>query len=84
MAVGVLIDTNIFIEVALAQQRSRLCQAFLEDHAGRLCISNFGLHSTGGHFASNEEDATLRNNFLKMCMKVSMFLPCHSSPSMKY
>lgn len=42
-----LIDTNIFLEILLKQDKSDACKAFLSDNIGSLHISDFSLHSIG-------------------------------------
>ncbi len=43
-----LIDTNIFLEVLLAQERAAEAQAFLAKAEERAsCISDYSLHSIG-------------------------------------
>ncbi|HWF44904.1 MAG TPA: PIN domain-containing protein [Candidatus Kapabacteria bacterium] len=47
MAVELLIDTNIFLEISLQQNREALCRKFLDDHVGQIAMSDFTLHSIG-------------------------------------
>lgn len=42
-----LADTNIFLEILLEQNKSAVCQSFLEEHHGEIFISDFSLHSIG-------------------------------------
>ena len=42
-----LIDTNIFLEILLKQERKETCKEYLNERIGRLCISDFSLHSIG-------------------------------------
>lgn len=42
-----LIDTNIFLEVLLSQEREESCKAFLDAHVGHLYVSDFSVHSIG-------------------------------------
>ena len=42
-----LVDTNIFLEILLAQDKSEACKTFLSDHIDELAISDFSLHSIG-------------------------------------
>ena len=42
-----LLDTNIFLEILLRQEKSELCKRFLVEHYGEVAISNFSLHSIG-------------------------------------
>lgn len=42
-----LLDTNILLEILLAQGKSDVCRRFLTDHARKLYMSDFALHSIG-------------------------------------
>lgn len=42
-----LLDTNIFLEILLKQDKSEKCKTFLNDNIGLLNISDFSLHSIG-------------------------------------
>lgn len=42
-----LIDTNVFLEVLLTQEKREYCKEFLDDNIGNLHISDFSLHSIG-------------------------------------
>ncbi len=42
-----LIDTNIFLEVLLGQEKTQECKDFLVNNLGHLEISDFTLHSIG-------------------------------------
>jgi len=42
-----LADTNIFLEVLLAGNKSEACKAFLARNSGKIHISDFSLHSIG-------------------------------------
>ena len=42
-----LVDTNIFLEILLNQDKSETCKIFLSDHIDELAISDFSLHSIG-------------------------------------
>ena len=47
MEVRHLIDTNIFLEVLLCQDKSDVCKEFLNQNFQTVYISNFSLHSIG-------------------------------------
>lgn len=47
MAVEKLIDTNIFLEILLGQNRKKECKSFLQNNHSTLAISDFSLHSIG-------------------------------------
>jgi predicted nucleic acid-binding protein len=42
-----LFDTNIFLEILLAQEKSAACKQALIDKAGEIFLSDFSLHSIG-------------------------------------
>jgi len=42
-----LIDTNIFLEILLKQEKTKHCKNFLAKHSGELHLSDFSLHSIG-------------------------------------
>ncbi len=47
MEINYLADTNIFLEILLSQEKSKLCKEFLSANIGSLYISDFSLHSIG-------------------------------------
>ncbi|MBC8526108.1 MAG: PIN domain-containing protein [Candidatus Cloacimonetes bacterium] len=56
-----LIDTNIFLEILLKQNKSDSCKAFLDKNIGSINISDFTLHSIGVIlFRQNEEQSFLK------------------------
>ncbi|MFQ6072329.1 MAG: type II toxin-antitoxin system VapC family toxin [Methanosarcinales archaeon] len=56
-----LVDTNIFLEILLKQDKSELCKSFLEKNIGAINISDFTLHSIGVIlFKQNEEQSFLK------------------------
>jgi len=42
-----LVDTNIFLEIFLDQDKRKDCEQFLNKHIGHLHLSDFSLHSIG-------------------------------------
>jgi predicted nucleic acid-binding protein len=44
---GFLIDTNIFLEILLGQERKEKCKIYLNQRLGKIYISDFSLHSIG-------------------------------------
>ncbi len=42
-----LIDTNIFLEILLGQEKKDKCKDYLNDKMGKIFISDFSLHSIG-------------------------------------
>jgi hypothetical protein len=47
MALMFLLDTNIFLEILLQQEKSATCKAFILKHLEHIYISDFSLHSIG-------------------------------------
>ena len=42
-----LVDTNVFLEILLKQDKKEDCKKFLNDNIGNLNITDFSLHSIG-------------------------------------
>jgi len=42
-----LLDTNIFLEILLSQEKSNVCKTFINSHFSEIFISDFTLHSIG-------------------------------------
>ncbi|MBS1249828.1 MAG: tRNA(fMet)-specific endonuclease VapC [Chloroflexi bacterium] len=42
-----LIDTNVFLEILLGQEKKEDCKAFLTENSGDLHLTDFSLHSIG-------------------------------------
>ena len=52
-----LVDTNIFLEILLKQDKRKKCRKFLDDNIGSLHVTDFSLHSIGIIlFRYNKED----------------------------
>ena len=51
-----LADTNIFLEILLAQGKSKECKKFLEEKRAELFISDFSLHSIGVILFRNKKE----------------------------
>ena len=51
-----LIDTNVFLEVLLTQEKREKCKKFLDDNIGNLYISDFSLHSIGVILFRNKKE----------------------------
>jgi predicted nucleic acid-binding protein len=47
VALMILADTNIFLEILLKQKKSDICKAFLDSNSSSLFISDFSFHSIG-------------------------------------
>ena len=42
-----LVDTNIFLEILLGQDKKEVCKSFLDENIGDLNTTDFSLHSIG-------------------------------------
>ncbi|MFC2130354.1 type II toxin-antitoxin system VapC family toxin [Bacteroidota bacterium] len=42
-----LVDTNIFLEILLSQEKRKICKDFLRKNQNKLYVSDFSLHSIG-------------------------------------
>ena len=42
-----LVDTNIFLEILLGQDKKKDCKKYLDNNIGKLNITDFSLHSIG-------------------------------------
>ncbi len=42
-----LVDTNVFLEIPLEQDKKEDCKKFLDENIGSLNITDFSLHSIG-------------------------------------
>ena len=52
-----LVDTNIFLEILLGQDKKEVCKSFLDENIGDLNTTDFSLHSIGVIlFRYNKED----------------------------
>ncbi len=51
-----LIDTNIFLEVLLGQEKKEVCKEFLDTNIESLKISDFSFHSIGVILFRNRKD----------------------------
>lgn len=59
-----LIDTNIFLEILLNQEKKELCKDLLQENIDNLSISDFSLHSIGVILLRNKKGKTF-SKFLK-------------------
>lgn len=62
-----LVDTNIFLEILLEQEKKEDCKAFLKKNSGAICISDFSLHSIGVILFRNKKPE-LFSDFIKDTM----------------
>lgn len=58
-----LIDTNIFLEILLEQEKKEKCKSFLVENYGKLVLSVFSLHSIGVILFRNHK-YSLYNSFI--------------------
>ncbi|MHA1721993.1 MAG: type II toxin-antitoxin system VapC family toxin [Candidatus Baldrarchaeia archaeon] len=56
-----LIDTNIFLEILLEQEKKEKCKKFLNENIENLCISDFSLHSIGVILFRNNKEEVFKN-----------------------
>ena len=75
-----LLDTNIFLEILLEQDKSKECKDFLESHVGDLNISDFTFHSIGVILFRQNAD----QSFLKFILDISSKVKFLSLPINKY
>ena len=59
-----LIDTNIFLEILLAQKQKNICKEFLVSNIEQIYISDFSLHSIGVILFRNNKESIF-NKFVK-------------------
>ncbi len=59
-----LVDTNVFLEILLTQEKQDACRNFLETNVGSLFISDFSLHSIGVILFRNNKEEIFKK-FLK-------------------
>lgn len=75
-----LVDTNIFLEILLTQEKQDACRKFLEVNVGSLHISDFSLHSIGVIlFRNNKEEI-----FKKFLKDIIPNLEITTLPKMSY
>ncbi len=58
-----LIDTNIFLEILLEQEKKEKCKSFLVENFGTIVLSDFSLHSIGVILFRNQK-YSLYNSFI--------------------
>ena len=51
-----LVDSNIFLEILLDQEKKNQCKEFLSKNINQLVISDFSLHSIGVILLRNEKE----------------------------
>ncbi len=68
-----LLDTNIFLEILLGQNRSKECELFINDNRGNLVISDFSLHSIGVILLRNNKHDTFSSFASEILEKIMVF-----------
>jgi predicted nucleic acid-binding protein len=70
-----LVDTNIFLEILLGQDKEEDCKSFLDKNSGNLHITDFSLHSIGiamARYSKEEGFGNLVEDMLPMVMLLSL------------
>jgi len=67
-----LVDTNVFLEVLLAQEKRAVCKRFLDAHIGQLYISDFSLHSIGVILFRQNKEAVFQQFIGDVLQKVGI------------
>ncbi len=67
-----LIDTNIFLEVLLIQDKKETCKNFLDTNVGVLYISDFSLHSIGVILFKNDKKYIFQKFLDDIFLKVAI------------
>ncbi len=68
-----LLDTNIFLEILLGQDKSKACELFINDNRGNLAISDFSLHSIGVILLRNNNHDLFSNFASEIVEKIMIF-----------
>jgi len=70
-----LVDTNVFLEILLMQDKNESCKKFLDNNIGNLNLTDFSLYSIGVIlFRYGKED--IFRTLLKMSCQMSNFTHC--------
>jgi predicted nucleic acid-binding protein len=67
-----LVDTNIFLEILLQQDKSKNCKLFLDKNIGFLNISDFSLHSIGVILFRNKKEKIFLKFISDILPKISL------------
>ncbi len=68
-----LVDTNIFLEVLLGQNKREVCKNFLRKNLDKICISDFTLHSMGVILFKNHKEDIFKNFAADLLNKIQIF-----------
>ena len=69
---NLLIDTNIFLEILLDQDKKEQCKIFLKNNIDQLFISDFSLHSIGVILIRNKKEKTYEKFINDILPKISI------------
>ena len=67
-----LVDTNIFLEILLDQEKKDQCKFFLSDNIDQLFISDFSLHSIGVILLRNKKEKIYEKFIKDILPKISI------------
>jgi hypothetical protein len=70
-----LVDTNVFLEILLSQDKKEHCKMFLNNNIGILNITDFSFHSIGVILFRYAKEDIFRNS-LKMSYQISNLSHC--------
>jgi len=78
-----LLDTNIFLEILLDQDKSEACKNFLNNHIDLLNISEFSLHSIGVILYRQNEEKIFQDFLKDILPKINLInLPKAAYPEL--
>jgi predicted nucleic acid-binding protein len=67
-----VLDTNIFLEILLTQEKREICKRFLDANVGNLHISDFSLHSIGVILFRNNKEGIFKKFVEDVISKVKI------------
>lgn len=67
-----LVDTNIFLEVLLSQEKKDICKQTLDANIGSLYLSDFSLHSIGVILFRNGKENIFQKFSVDVVLKVEI------------
>ena len=67
-----LVDTNVFLEVLLKQDKSEQCKTFLNNNISRLTLSDFSLHSIGVILFRKKNELTFQQFITDVIPKINI------------
>ena len=78
-----LLDSGVFLEVLLDQERAALCRKIIADHSDRLTITDFSLHAIGLVLLRNKRPDLFKNFFNDLAPRLHVLtLPVESYDSL--